>query len=126
MNPFLTSYIEAALWSSMDNTNDQGGEPLDRNYSASDLAPETLARMTTDCEKFQAEYTKAVNALDYVSGDFEETKVAHDFWLTRNRHGAGFWDGDYPKAIGDALTKLAHSFGECDLYVGDDGKLYLS
>jgi hypothetical protein len=80
MNEFLSSYIETALWSSMDNTNDQGGEPLDKNYSASDLAPETLTRMTTDCEQFQAKYTIAVNALDYVSGDFEESRVAHDFW----------------------------------------------
>lgn len=119
MNPFLASYIETALWSSHDESTPSGGEPLDRNYSASDLAPETLARMTVDCEQFQ---TKA----EPLASDFPCSRVAHDFWLTRNRHGAGFWDGDYPKAIGDALTKLAHSFGECDLYVGDDGKLYLS
>jgi hypothetical protein len=47
------------------------------------------------------------------------------FWLTRNHHGAGFWDGDYPKEIGEALTKLSHEFGETDAYVGDDGKLHL-
>lgn len=50
--------------------------------------------------------------------------VAHDFWLIRNHHGAGFWDGDYPEDIGKRLTALAHTFGDCDLYVGDDGKIY--
>ena len=51
--------------------------------------------------------------------------IAHDFWLTRNRHGAGFWDGDYPEPEATQLTDLAHTFGECHLYVGDDNKLYL-
>ncbi len=35
-----------------------------------------------------------------------------DFWLTRNRHGAGFWDGDYPDGIGERLSDIAHGFGE--------------
>lgn len=66
--------------------------------------------------------TAILNALDYCSGDFN---VAHDFWLTRNHHGAGFWDGDYPEPIATQLTNLAHGFGECNLYVGDDGLIYL-
>jgi hypothetical protein len=52
--------------------------------------------------------------------------VAHDFWLTRNHHGAGFWDGDYPEPLGKQLTELAHSYGECELYVGDDSKIYIA
>jgi len=51
---------------------------------------------------------------------------AHDFWLTRNRHGAGFWDGDYPEELGKKLTEASHAFGECDLYIGDDGKVHVS
>jgi hypothetical protein len=47
-----------------------------------------------------------------------------DFWLTRNRHGAGFWDRGLGN-LGTRLTDAAQAFGECDLYVGDDGKLYL-
>jgi hypothetical protein len=122
MSEFLRSYIETALWSSTDDSD----EHLDANYTSEDLSPDALARMSKDCEQFQADYTKAVNALDHTSDDFSEPRVAHDFWLTRNRHGAGFWDGDYPKAIGAALTELAHTYGECDLYVGDDGKLYIA
>ncbi len=47
--------------------------------------------------------------------------AAHDYELTRNGHGAGFWDGDWPEAEGEALTKLAKAEGELDLYEGDDG-----
>lgn len=112
---FLNSYIETALWSS---TNDND-EPLDANYSADDLADETLERMKRDCERF---VEQAADLID----DKRDEQIAHDFWLTRNGHGAGFWDGDYEDAKGEALTKLSHSFGECGLYIGDDGKIYLS
>ena len=53
-----------------------------------------------------------------------ETDCAHDFWLTRNGHGVGFWDRDLGE-VGDKLTK-ACEYTEVDLYVGDDNKLYIS
>lgn len=46
-------------------------------------------------------------------------QLGHDFYLTRNGHGAGFWDRYYGDAdegvgadIGRILTDLADSFGE--------------
>ena len=51
--------------------------------------------------------------------------MAHDFWLTRNGHGTGFWDGDYPET-GDRLTELAKKFGECNLYVTDDNEIEIA
>lgn len=121
LSPFVRSYIETALWSS----TDEFGIPLDNEkYADAELSEETIGVFIKDCERFEAEYVKAINALDYVSGDFAWHPIAHDFWLTRNGHGAGFWDGDYPKEVGIALTRLAKSFGECELYVGDDGKVF--
>ena len=122
--PFLSSYVETALWSSTDDA----GIPLDNSkYDDVELAPETLKRMAQDCEQFQEKYAKIIDGLDdSVLRSFPpDSHIPHDFWLTRNRHGAGFWDGDYPEDIGAALTDLAHSFGECDLYIGDDGKIYI-
>ena len=46
---FFDSYVETALWSSTDNSDETGGEPLDRNYGLEDIDPETLARMRQDC-----------------------------------------------------------------------------
>lgn len=43
----------------------------------------------------------------------DEVQIGHDFYLTRNHHGAGFWDRDLG-AIGESLTKMSHLFGETD------------
>lgn len=115
ISPISIQYIETALWSSVDDD----GNDLDSLYSMHDLSTEAMNRVETDLMHFQNKAGSLLDGLDL------ET-VAHDFWLTRNGHGAGFWDGDYQKTTGEALTALAHSFGEVDLYLGDDGKLYFS
>lgn len=113
----LSGYLSTALWSTNDQSDERGGRPMDENYSLDDIDPETIARAEKDCADFEA---KAGNLLD----GLDMGTVGHDFWLTRNGHGAGFWDGDYEKSVGDALTKISKEFGEVDLYVGDDGKIY--
>lgn len=112
---FLWSYIGTALWSS---TDDQG-DPLDKNFDRDDLAPATKRQFEKDCILFQEKAETLISSLDH-----DLAQIAHDFWLTRNGHGAGFWDGDYPEPQGTALTKLSESFGPVDLYIGDDGKIY--
>lgn len=116
MDKFTAAYIEAALWSSNDENTPQGGEPLDSNYTAADIAAETLERIKADCAQFQIE-----NAAN-IAADVEQ--AGHDFWLTRNGHGAGFWDGDWPEPAASRLTAAAHKFGEFTLYVGDDALIY--
>ena len=115
MDAFTTAYIEAALWSSMDNSDDLGGEPLDANYGLNDIAQETLDAIKDDCEAFQRDHA------DDIGGDLE--RAGHDFWLTRSHHGCGFWDGDWPEA-GDRLTEACKSYPEVTLYVGDDELIY--
>ena len=44
-------------------------------------------------------------------------RAGHDFWLTRNGHGAGFRDGDWPEPFAAKLTEAAKRAGERDLYV---------
>lgn len=55
----------------------------------------------------------------------EAAMAGHDFWLTRNGHGAGFWDGDWPEPHASILTEASKTFGETDLYIGDDGKVHV-
>src|SRR5579872_6823648 len=123
---FLSSYIETALWSSTDDD----GTPLDSTkYSDTELAEETIKAMQSDCESFEKQASELIEAYrNPIDGDARTAnytarreQVAHDFWLTRNHHGAGFWGGDYPKPLGEQLTKLAHMFPERNLYIGDDG-----
>ena len=50
--------------------------------------------------------------------------VAHDWILTRNRHGSGFWDtGRYAPAMGKKLTDLAHTYSEINVFVDENGNL---
>lgn len=125
MDDFTRSYLGTALWSSNDESTPEGGEPMDRNFDVEDISAEAVAAAEADCNRFRAMAAPLVRALtgdDFDPDDFDDT-AAHDFWLTRNGHGAGFWDGDYP-VTGDALTELCKRFREVSLYVGDDGELY--
>jgi hypothetical protein len=110
--PALRQYVETALWSS----NDDDGYPLDDRFGVEDVAPEVIAAMREDLDAFIASLPLAAAFLD-------DEQVAHDFWLTRNRHGAGFWDRGLG-ALGEYLALLAHPYGEVYLYVGDDGLIY--
>ncbi len=125
LDSFTKQYIATALWSSTDDAD----EPLDRNYSESDLAPTALEQIIADCAKFQAEnehlFTDENNLHRGPDCDDATERAGHDFWLTRNGHGVGFWDGGWEEPAATQLTNAAHAFGECDLYVGDDGKLYI-
>lgn len=114
MDTFTRSYFETALWSSTDNSNDQGGDPLDANYSVSDIAPETRDKMIADCESFQEKYSELLGDAPIDLG-----RAGHNFWLSRNGHGAGFFDDNL-----DELQKAAESYGTFDLYVGDDGQIH--
>ena len=60
--------------------------------------------------------------IDRSQGD-EWDYAAHDFILTRNHHGAGFWDGDWHAPWGEKLTALALSFPQVETYLDDDNIL---
>lgn len=126
LDPFTRAYIEAMLWSTTDESTPQGGEPLDANYDETDLSVDTLAQIVEDCRAFQRD-----NAVDIAAGDDPQTtnytadkRAGHDFWLTRERHGAGFWDGDWTEPAASRLTDAAHAYGSFELYVGDDGLIH--
>lgn len=126
---FFRSYVEAALWSSTDDE----GEPLDRNFDRDDIGEATLAAMRADCEKFYAANSDAIHCDEAPTAEpwqgagipsREAAMAGHDFWITRCGHGAGFWDGDWPEPFASQLDSAASAFGNVDLYIGDDGKIY--
>lgn len=124
---FTEGYLEAALWSSTDESDPEtGGEPMDSNYSISDIAPDAMVAALKDCIEFQ-ELNKRDLALAYrryKTGSWTpEAKAGHDYWLTRNRHGAGFWDRGLGE-VGKRLTAAAHATGGRDLYIGDDNLVH--
>lgn len=107
-------YAKTMLWTSTDDND----EPMDDNYDADDITDAAFDAMRKDCENFATLVGADLDNID--SG-----QAGHDFALTRNRHGAGFWDrglGD----LGDRLTRQAHTFGEQNLIVGDDNKIHVA
>ena len=113
MDEFTAAYVKCAIWNGVDDDD----VPLDTRFSSKDLAPDTVAAMVSDCARFQA------NNADDIEG--RNSQAGYDFWLSRNHNGAGFWEtSDWPEAAGKRLTESCREFGECHLYVGDDGKLH--
>lgn len=114
LEEMLTGYIECALWSSM-----HGEDHFDElDY---DLSEPTREGMKEDCRRF-------LEKIDHASLPFEEMnpeQIGHDFWLTRNGHGAGFWDRGLGE-LGEILTKISESFGEVDLYLGNDELIWIA
>jgi hypothetical protein len=85
-----------------------------------------MEQIKVDCAEFQRLAGGLIPGGCNRSNEYSELEQAgHDFWLTRNLHGAGFWDGDWPE-VGDKLTAISEQFGELWAYLGDDGLIYLS
>ena len=116
----LDGYLECALWSNCDLYT---GRPLDE-LGAGAVADETFDDMACDVWRFLATCWGDVwEDFEIDLSGIEPEQLGHDLWLTRNRHGAGFWDRGLGE-IGYKLTELAHSYGDVTLYIGDDGKIY--
>ncbi len=88
----LRSYIETALWTEM----------LD-DYAIDSIDQDSLKEVEKDIETF-------IEKAGYLLDGLDPSQVGHDFLLTRNSHGAGFWDGDYEKEVGEKLTEISKSF----------------
>ena len=63
---------------------------------------------------------------DYDCGWFFYKMFPHDFFLSRNHHGTGFFDSDYYGEHNNFLTEKSHQMGEQYYYFGDDGLVYLA
>jgi hypothetical protein len=112
MDTFTRAYITAALFTETDDDD----QPLDKNYTIDDLTIAARNLMASDCAGFLEAHAEEIGS--------ELERAGHDFWLTRNGHGAGFWDGDWPAPTGQDLSIAAKKYGTAGLYVGDDGALY--
>lgn len=110
LQDMVEGYLECALWTS----NDWEGEHLDDEYDLEDLDADTRLRMQADCAVFLAEVRETL-----LHVDLQAEQVGHDFWLSRNRHGAGFWDRGLG-LFGDNLTKAAQVHGSYTLYLADE------
>ena len=100
---------------------------LDDHFCINDFTVELLERAERDCVKF-FDRAKAAGLIERAHRFADDTTIAYDFWLTRQGHGAGFWDGNYRDDVddvGSALSPVAVEFGECSVIIGEDGRVHL-
>lgn len=105
----LDAYVECALWAD---------EP--EGYEGQVMSDFALSEAWEDCQQFMNTFYE----------ELKETKnysqAGHDLWLTRNGHGAGFWDRSddvWPKDMRDRMTEYARKLGECYVYISDDNEV---
>ena len=107
LSRFIEQYMLAVFFTD--------GEDLGDN---DEISLEFATSTAIDCANFLHDAWEL-----WAQTDRDISSLAYDFWLTRNGHGAGFWDGDWGE-VGDKLTELCKPYGSVDVYVGDDGLIY--
>lgn len=143
LDDFTRGYIEALCWTECNSDSDG----LD-GFGFAEMTPETVAEIVADCSAFQRDHAELL-ALAYARPGYDESRAGHDFWLTRNGHGVGYWDRKEleslderwaelrrpldtwseddarlvaklrGESIGDQLTEKARAFGGVDIWRGD-------
>lgn len=119
LQDFIDGYINAAMWTT--SVDEKGEEMMDQHFDKSDIHPDSMEKIKEVCEKF---FTENVELMETIGATYSSQSHGHDFWLTRNGHGVGFWDRGYGEA-GDILTEKCKPYGESYWYLGDDGKIHV-
>jgi len=153
LNEILKGYLESALWTEeerlkddMESTNnvvtndydDEEGETEDElrfmkimnnfqkksieSFTREDIDPDSLIQAFLDIKKFIINAGSI--AISEALENNDKFQLGMDVWLTRNRHGAGFFDHNYEHE--NELTVAAENLKEVYLYVGDGNKLHFS
>lgn len=110
LSHFTQGYIEAIFFTE--------GEELE-GKTFIDFSPALVKRIIEDCAGFDMLNSKHLDATGATSA-----QNGHDFWLTRNHHGAGFWDRGYKGSLGERLTIAAQKYPEFNIYVSKSGKVH--
>ena len=136
MNPSLGQLAITLLWSENDNADESGGEPLDANYSVTDIDEASLQELHKRFQSFVEQAEQLLTAkfggdwssIDdfYIGASNGSYQTEYDYILTVNGHGVGFWETfNWKKEAGEILTNLAQRHGEIHAEIGDDGKIHL-
>ena len=108
----LHGYLTCALWC----------ENLDGDFSIDQVTKASYKLAEDDIREFiflvglvprKALIDRAVGG---VSSRIRDSAMGHDLWLTRNGHGAGFWDGDWAEPYASIMTDAAKMLGERNVW----------
>lgn len=151
LDEFTQGYIEALFFTETEPGttervqsfgrvwNHETDSSLPGDVGFGEFAPDALAKIIADCKAYQEANAALLERAYQLTADglaYSPERAGHDFWLTRNGHGAGFWsreftndDGESDRDIGDELAATCghrgKAFGEVWATFGDDGKVYV-
>lgn len=130
MDDALSQAFETLLWvgscngtAEHGNPADCGGEDCDSGlddlgYTAEDFDADAAREVEEDLQGFVTScLSERPECFDWADDD--PSRVGHDFILTRNGHGVGFWDRGLGE-LGDWLTAMAKPFGAQNAYASGD------
>ncbi len=118
---FARGYLTAAVWADLpeehigeligvDDVDDKS--KADAIEECRDFMDENMPELLQFCARYKSPH-----------GDDSMECAGHDFWLTRQGHGTGYWDRGLG-ALGDTLSKSAKTWGERCILV-EDGKIFI-
>ncbi len=112
---YYSQFFDTMIWADIDGSDD-----IENDYDVWDIDKLTLTRLIEDLDYF---FEQAEDILE--ASDYDHDKACHDFYLTRQGHGAGFWEADHcTKEQGEKLTEIAESLGSLCI-IEDNGYLYI-
>jgi hypothetical protein len=133
----VTSYLETLLWSeTFHGQGDDGEDPLivdGEEYEAgtsldqipgcdvsdlSTLAPAIVDEAREDLEGFRHSCLEGIGIDPFRF--FDASQVAHDFALSRNGHGAGFFDRSYTVKATGIQTNRATTTNDGSIELNDE------
>ena len=130
---FRAGYIDAMLWANSGVYRERwcgtgfpgcSGWEWDRDDAHDDamafaLPDHIRAELTAQADGFMEAHAALLAETIDEAERYSWDDAGHDFALTRNGHGAGFWDRGLGDA-GDELTDLAEAEGELNVSVSID------
>ena len=124
LEDMTNGYLQALLWTS--NANEDGQNFLELGYSIDDIPKATRDGVR---DTFKAVVTCHPLAVRLYGVERQGScaivwdHFGYDFLLTRDRHGAGFWDRGLGE-LGEHLSQITRLLGDSEyLCISEDGTL---
>lgn len=100
VDEFFDGYLQCALWSSMDESDESGGEPMDSNYSPEDIPVVVRQALRAECLEFIASVDGPLRVNQKSCPACAASRSSR--YASMSGHGVGFWD----RGMGDVGDRL--------------------
>lgn len=140
LDSFTQGYVQALFFTEMehgttsDDWNPETQSSLPGDVTFADLSHTALATLVADCAAFQEKYATALDmarelvpgtaGLRYTKTALDDTRLGQLFWYARNGHGVAFTDDGNAECL-KGLQQAGQACTSRDVYLGDDGMIYL-